>query len=93
MSTTALTDAPRFLAGQNRIVAAANAREQRIFDVVFFNGPVASIKAKNYLRVLLAKCTDGELVADLRDFFNTLRVNGDRISAVEVSIAIRLQRG
>lgn len=85
-------DVARSEAGFERIRAAMTQRERNVNDS-FFSGPAASAKAKNYLRVLLAKSADAELVADLRAYFNEARVSGDRIAAVHVSVAIRLLRG
>lgn len=56
----------------------------------FFGGPAASVTAKGHLRSLLAASDNAELVATLRTYFNTIREDGDRITAADVSSAIRL---
>lgn len=58
-----------------------------------FHQVPATSSAKNYLRALLAESSDTELVAELRTYFNVRRVDGDTITAPDVSAAIRLLGG
>lgn len=88
-----MTTTDRIDAGWARIAAAMTDRERHMSDWSFFSGGHASPKARGYLRALLARSTDAELVADLRAFFNDRLATGDVIARPWVSAAIRALGG
>lgn len=85
-------DEAAYYRGQARLNDNLNRRELHQSDS-FFGGPAATRPARDYLRSLLARSTDAELVADLRAYFNQRHQSGDIINACMVSCAIRLLGG
>ena len=56
----------------------------------FFGGGPATVKSKNYLRVLLAKNSDRREAQIIRRLLNGLRAEGETISRADVLPAIRI---
>lgn len=56
----------------------------------FFGGPLASNKAKNYLRSLLRQHTGHPDAEAIRALFNRIRENDDRITSADVRAGIEV---